>query len=95
MNVCNPFNSKFSSSKPFYMLKRTNEEGRQSLRGFPRPEITWLVGWMEEVKNLAKFVDLIEAVRIKMFALSTGVLSGGGGNLPIFRWVCVSDDPKL
>ena len=19
----------------------------------------------------------------------------GGGNLPIFRWVCVSDDPKL
>ena len=24
------------------MLKRTNEEGRQSLWGFPRPEITWL-----------------------------------------------------
>ena len=23
------------------MLKRTNEEGRQSLWGFPRPEITW------------------------------------------------------
>ena len=26
------------------MLKRTNEEGRQSLWGFPRPEITWIVG---------------------------------------------------
>ena len=24
------------------MLKRTNKEGRQSLWGFPRPEITWL-----------------------------------------------------
>ena len=24
------------------MLKRTNEEGRQSLWGFPRPEITWI-----------------------------------------------------
>ena len=26
------------------MLKRTNEEGHQTLWGLPRPEITWLVG---------------------------------------------------
>ena len=24
------------------MLKRANKEGRQSLWGFPRPEITWI-----------------------------------------------------
>ena len=39
-DVCDPFNSKSEISTPFYMLKRTNEKGRQSLWGFPRPEIT-------------------------------------------------------
>ena len=34
MNVCNPYNCKFLTSKRFYVLKRTNKEGRQILWGF-------------------------------------------------------------
>ena len=40
------------------MLKRTNEEGRQSLWGFPRPEITWYECWFKKkpiVSNLRVF----------------------------------------
>ena len=41
MNVFVSCNCEFQISKLFYALKQTNKKGRQSLRGFPGPEITW------------------------------------------------------
>ena len=41
LNVCLPSDYEFRILKPFYLFKQTNEMGRQSLRGFPAPEITW------------------------------------------------------
>ena len=36
------------------MLKRTNKEGRQSLWGFPRPEITWYLQHFKKQVCLSK-----------------------------------------
>ena len=40
MSVLGPSNRKFQILKLFFMFKRTNEKGRQSLRRFPGSEIT-------------------------------------------------------
>ena len=49
------------------MLKRTNEEGRQSLWGFSRPEITWIEdAFLWPIKSL----DLREKRYLKLRSLS-------------------------
>ena len=41
MNICVPSDCEFQILKPFYLFKQTNKKDRQSLQGFPGPEITW------------------------------------------------------
>ena len=43
------------------MLKRTNEEGRRSLWGFPRPEITWIVSafFLRDMSQPYKFFTML------------------------------------
>ena len=47
------------------MLKRTNEEGRQSLWGFPRPEITWYHGSNPRAMSGAYAADMAVVDRFR------------------------------